>query len=452
MSAMPATFRDAVTITRSLGCQYLWIDSLCIIQNSAEDWAQGAAQMAHIYRNSYITISADAAETCDAGIFKPRTMNFQPIHLEFNSKRRNLKGHFFVREALADWESSVNGFNSFLSSRAWCLQENMLSRRTIHFSQQQVFWSCCTKSIAESSVSPIPPPINRYGFDLDWASNKRFLLVSPSSSLTPQMLYLRWYVLVKAYVARNLTYASDIFPALSGIASAFQARLQNDTYIAGLWKNDIVRGLLWCTYDPAFTRYAKPARAPSWSWASVFNADPGFERYANPQQTPFWSWTTEVGQRNEQEIQMMVSPRVEVLRAETTLTRPSTGPFGEVEGGVLELSGPWMDATSWEDIDKFWWEWHPFGNMGNEGFISVRFDVGIDDDVQDILKERREMQKTLALLQVAKWGSGVSQVMGVLILESVGSQGVWRRRGYGEINQAEDAWLDSWSVGYFTII
>jgi hypothetical protein len=62
------TFQDAVRITRELGERYLWIDSLCIIQDDEDDWAREAALMAEVYRNSYCTLtglsSKDSTEGC----------------------------------------------------------------------------------------------------------------------------------------------------------------------------------------------------------------------------------------------------------------------------------------------------------------------------------------------------------------------------------------------------
>jgi hypothetical protein len=83
-----------------------------------------------------------------------------------------------------------------------------------------------------------------------------------------------WFEVVKEYSRLRLTRESDRLVALMGVATVFQASLQCG-YLAGLWLNDIARGLLWVV-----TRYQsvdsarKPRRpqeafAPSWSWASL---------------------------------------------------------------------------------------------------------------------------------------------------------------------------------------
>ncbi len=99
-AALPANFRDAIVITRELGIRYLWIDSLCILQDSKQDWQQESKMMAAIYRDSTLTISAmassgstqgilwlgtetrDGASFCDPGAFAR-----QPRRKEINSAK-----------------------------------------------------------------------------------------------------------------------------------------------------------------------------------------------------------------------------------------------------------------------------------------------------------------------------------------------------------------------------
>jgi hypothetical protein len=82
---LPRTYRDAVSVCRSLSIRYLWIDSLCIIQDSKEDWAREAANMAYVYSNSYLTISADWSSNSEGGCYKvnklPRGINRDQAHI-----------------------------------------------------------------------------------------------------------------------------------------------------------------------------------------------------------------------------------------------------------------------------------------------------------------------------------------------------------------------------------
>lgn len=71
-SALPKTFRDAVYVTKKLGVQYLWIDALCIIQDSVEDWRQETATMGKVYKNALCNIAATGASDSSIGCFWDR--------------------------------------------------------------------------------------------------------------------------------------------------------------------------------------------------------------------------------------------------------------------------------------------------------------------------------------------------------------------------------------------
>ncbi|PQE07156.1 Heterokaryon incompatibility protein [Rutstroemia sp. NJR-2017a BVV2] len=58
MEELPQTFKDAITVTRQLGLQYIWIDSLCIIQHDQEDWFRESAKMGDIFESSSCTLAA----------------------------------------------------------------------------------------------------------------------------------------------------------------------------------------------------------------------------------------------------------------------------------------------------------------------------------------------------------------------------------------------------------
>jgi hypothetical protein len=64
MQQLPATIIDAIRLAQTLSISYLWIDSLCIVQNSEEDKVREIATMDRVYKNSWVTISAARASTC----------------------------------------------------------------------------------------------------------------------------------------------------------------------------------------------------------------------------------------------------------------------------------------------------------------------------------------------------------------------------------------------------
>lgn len=139
---LPASFRDAVRVARALGVRFLWIDSLCIIQEDPEDWAAEAGRMEQVFSHAYCTIAASSAESSLAGFLggrRPRDAIMLPTP----------EGSpLYLGEDIDDFRADVE--NSVLSSRGWVLQERALSRRTIYFTSTQVYWECGNGVVCET--------------------------------------------------------------------------------------------------------------------------------------------------------------------------------------------------------------------------------------------------------------------------------------------------------------
>ena len=140
---LPKTFQDAIVVTRRLDVRFLWIDSLCIIQDSEEDWAKESSLMGNVYQNGVCNIAATAAPNGSAGCFMERDpILAQKCRLRINStfSKVGLNPGIFdlVPEKL--WEDGLS--NAALNRRAWVVQERILAPRVLHFSMNQLFWEC----------------------------------------------------------------------------------------------------------------------------------------------------------------------------------------------------------------------------------------------------------------------------------------------------------------------
>jgi len=221
VSELPKTFQDAIEITGAIGLRYLWIDSLCIVQDSETDWAAHVGRMASIYENAYITLAAGASEDDEGGFFAVPQERFAQAHLlplEFEGGLRNIYVRYGVNHPDASWPAREV---LPLMERGWCFQERLLSRRYLCFGSTEILWECmedvaCNCSMGAGPFNPRDP--DREPSFRDCAATKLQL-----SSATGNYQKL-WQDLVSQYNARELTYARDKLPALAGLADAFQVR------------------------------------------------------------------------------------------------------------------------------------------------------------------------------------------------------------------------------------
>ncbi|KAF5592825.1 heterokaryon incompatibility protein [Fusarium pseudocircinatum] len=269
-SQLPKTFREAITVARRFSIRYLWIDSLCIIQDSPEDWARESLQMHLVYANSACTISATASVGPDEGLFRLRTA------------QETLIGHIKVPFA----DGKPRGFDLWdqhhmqrltqgpLTDRGWVFQERILSPRVLHFTKTQVVWECFEMNKSEMFPRWSPQPADAvYTPDLKAIDaffddgHRRTALAKEEDKKMTVDVYQQWINLVKTYSKCSLTYPDDRLMAMAGIAEMFRKN-SGDEYLAGLWRSRIVEGLNWVVLEPG-PGPQNPERVPSWSWAAV---------------------------------------------------------------------------------------------------------------------------------------------------------------------------------------
>ncbi len=142
IAELPKTFQDAIQISRRLDIRFLWIDSLCIIQDSKEDWLKESVIMGDIYQHAYCNIAATAAPDGRTGCFLERNpLLAQPFRVRIDSypgPRSNSSVYSLAPQVF--WEQGL--LQAPLLQRAWVVQERTLSPRVIHFGKDQLFWEC----------------------------------------------------------------------------------------------------------------------------------------------------------------------------------------------------------------------------------------------------------------------------------------------------------------------
>jgi hypothetical protein len=268
IAKLPPTFRDAVIMTRELGVRYLWIDALCIIQDSTEDRLSESAAIDQIYGKSYCTLAASSSKSGDGGLFNERDPRRSAIcTLAYPSETGVSAGIVanLPRLIAQCFE------NEPLRSHGWALQERLLSPRTIHFTSSQAIWECREAYVAEEY-----PEFGGGDVHL-WNGNDNTLSFmfktwdnrSDESNRYENLISVWYDDIVRQYTTTLLPLPADCLPALSGLARMVQ-KLSGSKYFAGLWDRDLLVGLGWRVVSSSARFPHDPAyRAPSWSWAAV---------------------------------------------------------------------------------------------------------------------------------------------------------------------------------------
>lgn len=303
-SELNRTFQDAVLVTRALGLRYVWIDSLCIIQDSDSDWQRESSLMGSVYSGGAINIAADAAEDGDQGFLSKRTPSCFPytlpgkefcgiLHMKASKRKRWIE------------------YSGNLRRRAWVFQEYALSACSIRYGMNGIIWECRCESYFDSEVISEENQFGRdnralknFPLQVDYVSSS-----SPASKISEVMAV--WRKHVNQYSRKELTFELDVLPALSGLASLVHTAT-GAQYLAGIWRCDLPAALQWVPESPDWrsTTYL----APTWSWATCKKSCPITYPLSSAAQF-----------------------KVKVLDAGVTLV--GDNPFGRVSDGFLKLEG-----------------------------------------------------------------------------------------------------------------
>lgn len=387
------TFQDAITITKELGLQYIWIDSLCIVQDDKEDWASEAGRMAFVYSNAYLVVAATASETGDDGCFRTRC----PSHnIAACGAYENVSNVHVQRQVchrtICEWQAISTSMP--LLDRAWCFQERLLATRILHYTEDEVMWECQECLWCECDAIKHE----------DHTSNFKIAHAEAMVSFDYQTRVKSWAKVLTEYSQRSLTVGTDRLPGISGIAKAI-ALPEMGRYLAGLWESQLPQALLW-SYGrnvvdrPDVQSRSAEYQAPTWSWAS-----------------------TSTAVRTYHESSSKAVCRV----IEICCTPAMVDPFGHILDGHLKIAGPSSAVLLKRTTRKY---------------SETRYDVlsrTTDDDMQvmdvtftsDVELHEGFVSATILMIQVdlpesgqPRWGYGL------MLVPSTRQSECWERIGH----------------------
>ncbi|KAF5705920.1 hypothetical protein FMUND_11896 [Fusarium mundagurra] len=321
---LPRTFQDAIQVTHHLGLQYLWVDSLCIIQDDDVDWKTEAPKMGDIYYRAFITIAAVSSVSGGQSFLQNRPVVYDPVPVKFYGPRKASLGRRMMSKvgirrphqlfAKLTWQSSsaepvVGGWSRTdmwnyrvpgpLSMRGWTLQERLMATRIAHFTDEGIIWECMRASKWEDGRSPLPSLIGRWCEFLpgrmasrptpgmNYPQNcgeKEFSYIQEANrtQLYAEAIKMRsnlqvwWHQILSEYSRRSFTLRKDILYALSGIAERMYNFIQAP-YLAGFWADRFLESLCWRPSTlfssglrvPPLPQEDSVPGMPSWSCLSI---------------------------------------------------------------------------------------------------------------------------------------------------------------------------------------
>ncbi len=361
-SLLPATIRDAIYVTHTLCFRWLWIDSLCIVQDSEQDKRHEIGRMHHIYRYAHLTIMAASAKGVEEGFLQQRPPRDIDLALPFICPPHPLTSGWCPDDQLVAqpqvgqvYYASTYTANRFYSNdlgnmatRAWCMQEYLMSPRALIFTSETLQFRCRATTEARRNIGNSL----RRTLDDPRLPETLFLRDPPVAEPTSQewkAVRAAWMEVVKEYSRRTATVESDKLLACAAVAEQFH-RVLGCEYLAGVWRSDtLLTDLLWGAdklgVEAAGHQHARPTayRAPSWSWAAIEGVV--YVRAAGP-----FPFTLDLELEGTRSVAL-----AKIVECWVTLEDAAL-PFGRVTGGTLVLNGTLIPCRGGpaEQIELFW--------------------------------------------------------------------------------------------------
>jgi hypothetical protein len=292
---------DALSVTKALGYQYLWIDKFCINQEDPIIKHEQIKRMDSIYANAVLTIVAAAGQDAHYGL--------PGVGLRAKKNQKTAKHpDMDIISSMQDPHNSV--LSSKWASRGWTYQEATLSRRRLVFTEEQMYFECKAMNCIESISAPLDAmhtsdkrsfqPCFRVGIfgRGSWPQFGRFDVKNMNQNST----FILFLGHVEDYCSRDLSYDQDSLNAFAGIIRSFQIRKNPVFQLWGVPYPDEAQtgersayfrtGLAWKHKRTCWDLIQPPRRRadfPSWTWAGWAGAIESYGELLSSTGNPFFA-------------------------------------------------------------------------------------------------------------------------------------------------------------------
>lgn len=258
---IPRSIRDAIRVTKTLGERYLWVDSMCIVQDDDVDKGQQISMMGEIYKRASLTLVIAGGDHANCGI---SGMSKGGRNIKQNVA--HLSNDLSLVQLLADGNRAVN--KAAWNTRGWTYQERILSLRCLFFTDDTVYFQCQKAAWSEDFKAEHPAmtvcaPMLNIRLSLD-GNPAKVIPRDEYNLVTHRRPYFYEYCrLVKNYTMRKMSYTSDRIPGFQAVLSTFE-QVYGLSLMQGLPEEMIYESLLW---HSTTGRVKRVEAYPSWSWA-----------------------------------------------------------------------------------------------------------------------------------------------------------------------------------------
>jgi len=231
--------------------------------------------MEAVYGNAALTINGPAASCTDDTLFRSaEILGSCEIPVGWSEDRP--RGTAIVTFETQDRSIVAEESDSPLNTRAWVAQEFLLSQRVLSLGSVHTYLTCNQHVMFDAVTFPVLQGEysgNTFEGPMERPHLQKSLLTDLRRATDASEAHVLWYKLLAFYTERSLTYGDDKLPAIQGIAQHFVRSLPSDRYVAGLWANDMVRGLAWSREPERYRKtpqvHPRTQHIPTWSWASL---------------------------------------------------------------------------------------------------------------------------------------------------------------------------------------